>query len=69
MDKEHEFRELLRRAQESVEPIRLFLDAVKRAPILKSEAALVKLVQAAESHARSLENELDEIWDVLKRVQ
>jgi hypothetical protein len=67
MAQEQGYRELLRKAQESVEPIRTFIDAVKKAPVPKTEAKLTMLVEAAESHAQALEHELDEIWDLLKR--
>lgn len=68
MAQEREYRAQLQKAQESIEPIRSFLEAVKKAPLLESNIKLSALVEAAENHARSLEHELDEIWDGLKRA-
>jgi hypothetical protein len=67
MAQEREYRELLRKAQDSVEPIRDFLAAVKKAPFPKADARLSVLVEAAENHAKKLEHEIDEIWDLMKR--
>lgn len=68
MAQEREYRELLRKAQEAVEPIRTFLDAVKRGSGAMTDVRLSVLVDAAENHAQTLEHELDEIWDLLKRA-
>jgi len=68
MADEKEYRALLHKAQESVEPIRAFLASVKNAPLPKADARLSMLVAAAENHAKALEHELDEIWDLLKRA-
>jgi hypothetical protein len=67
MAQERDYRELLRKAQESVEPIRQFLDAVEMAPV-PADAKFAMLVDAAKNHAEAIEHELDEIWDLLKRV-
>ena len=67
MAEEREYRELLRKAQESVEPIRRFLDAARSAPGPKAGDRLSVLIKAAEDHAKTLEHEIDEIWDLLQR--
>ena len=68
MAQEQQYRELLRKAQDSVEPIRDFLAAVKKAPFPKADVRLSMPVEAAENHARTLEHEIDEIWDLMKRA-
>ena len=68
MAQEQQYRELLRKAQDSVEPIRDFLAAMKKAPFRKADVRLSMLVEAAENHARTLEHEIDEIWDLMKRA-
>jgi hypothetical protein len=68
MTAEHEYRELLEKAQASVEPIRRFLEAARNAPVPISEMRLTSLIEAAESHAKNLEHEIDEIWDLLERA-
>ena len=68
MTAEHEYRELLEKAQASVEPIRRFLEAARNAPVPMSEMRLTSLIDAAENHAKNLEHEIDEIWDLLDRA-
>jgi hypothetical protein len=67
MAQERDYRELLQRAQESVEPIRHFINAAKKAPV-PPDAKFAVLISAAENHANALEHELDELWDLLKRA-
>jgi hypothetical protein len=68
MAQERAYRDLLLKAQESVEPIRGFLEAAKSAPLATSDVRLSTLIETAENHAQALEHELDEIWDLLKRA-
>jgi hypothetical protein len=67
MAQEQDYRELLQKAQESVEPIRNFINAVKQAPV-PPDAKFTVLLSAAENHAKALEHEIDELWDLLKRA-
>ena len=68
MFKEQDYRELLEKAQASVESIRSFLEAARKAPVPISDMRFTSLIDAAENHASTLEHEIDEIWDLLKRA-
>jgi predicted nucleic acid-binding Zn-ribbon protein len=67
MAPEQEYRELLHKAQESAQCIKHFLDALKGASRSHTDAKLLELISIAEKRARTLEHELDQVWDLFKR--
>jgi hypothetical protein len=68
MDHEHEYRDLLHKAQTSADCILEFLTAIEKAARLRGSTSVPDLVRVAISHAKSLEHEIDQIWDEFKRT-
>lgn len=68
MNREHEYRDLLRKAQASAEGILEFLATIDKAARSRGSTSVNDLVQVATTHAKSLEHEIDQIWDEFKRT-
>jgi hypothetical protein len=68
MAQEREYRERLRKLQGRVEQIRDFVTFVRTPRLPQQMFGLWCSLMPAESHAKVLEHELDEIWDLLKRA-
>lgn len=68
MDDEHEYRDLLHKAQASADCILEFLTAIEKAARLQGSTSITDLVRVATTHAKSLEHEIDQIWDEFKRT-
>jgi hypothetical protein len=64
---EQEYRDLLRKAQNCAECVEYFLAAIRKSPRSR-DAELAALIASAEVHAKTLESELDRIWDLFKRT-
>ncbi len=67
MDPEQEYRDLLRKAQNCAECVEDFLVAIRKSP-RSHEPGLRALIESAETASRSLERQLDQIWDLFKRA-
>jgi hypothetical protein len=67
MTHEHEYRDLLHKAQASTACILEFLMTVEKAASMQGNTSVSDLVRVATSHAKSLEHEIDQIWDEFKR--
>lgn len=68
MNHEHEYRDLLRKAQASADCILEFLTTIDKAARVQGRTSVNDLVQVATTHAKSLEREIDQIWDEFKRT-
>ena len=64
---ERDYRELLKRAQEAVEQIDALLAALKAAP--HADAATLERATHIGSTLRTVERELEQLWDGFKRLQ
>ena len=64
---EHDYRELLKRAQEAVEHIDALLAALKAAP--QVDAAALERVAHIDKSMRTVERELEQLWDGFKRLE
>ena len=64
---ERDYRELLRRAQEAVEQIDALLAALKDAP--QADAATLERATHIGKTLRTVERELEQLWDGFKRLQ
>jgi len=68
MNREQEYRDLLHKAQTSADCILEFLNTIENAARLQGSTSVTDLVRVATSHAKSLEHEIDQIWDEFKRT-
>lgn len=68
MNLEHEYRDLLHDAQRSTDAIMHFLTAIEKSPATQASASIGELVRLATSHAGTLKQEIDQIWDEFKRT-
>jgi len=68
MTDEREYRDLLRKAQASAACILEFLMTIDKAASMQGNTSVSDLVRVATSHAKSLEHEIDQIWDQFKRT-
>jgi hypothetical protein len=68
MNRELEYRDLLRKAQTSADSILEFLMTIDQAARTQGRSSVNDLVRVATSHAKSLEHEIDQIWDEFKRT-
>ncbi|MDQ8728154.1 hypothetical protein [Bradyrhizobium sp. LHD-71] len=68
MKLEQEYRDLLHNAQKSTDAIMDFLTAIEKAPGAQTNASIKDLVRVATSNAKTLKQEIDQIWDEFKRT-
>jgi len=68
MTTEREYRDLLKKAQQSAEFIEDFLATIETLPRSRSSGELIGLICTAKARAKALESELDQIWDLFKRT-
>jgi len=65
---EHEHRDMLKKAQQSAEFIEEFLESIQKLERTRSSPQLVELIRTAKDRAKRLEGELDQVWDLFKRI-
>jgi hypothetical protein len=65
---EQEHRDQLKKAQQSAEFIEDFLATIQKSPRTQTSELLVGLIETAKIRAKTLESELDQIWDLFKRT-
>ena len=68
MNQEHDYRDLLRKAQTSADCILEFLATIEEAARRQGSSSVLDLARVATSHMKSLEHEIDQVWDEFKRA-